>query len=230
MKIIQDSTLLYHYLEKQELHHLFGRNDLKLLDLFELQQGEKLCEVGDEFNTLYFLVKGKIKVYTTRSNGKSLLIRFYSPLSIIGEVEYVTKKPARNAVETVTDCIFISISYENLNRHYYERPDFLHFILAHMSKRLHTSSNTSSINLLTNVENRLASYLLSTYCVEREHADEIKTSKLTETADMLGTSYRHLNRVIKELCARDIIEKKSGRILIKDQAALEEIADGNIYE
>jgi CRP-like cAMP-binding protein len=58
----------------------------------------------------------------------------------------------------------------------------------------------------------------------------MKTPKLTELADLLGTSYRHLNRVIKKLSLESIIERKKGVFYIKDIQKLKELAIGNIYE
>jgi CRP-like cAMP-binding protein len=60
--------------------------------------------------------------------------------------------------------------------------------------------------------------------------EEIQTSKLTELADMLGTSYRHLNRVIHDLCDRQIIRKEQRKIVICHLEQLREIAGGNMYE
>jgi CRP-like cAMP-binding protein len=47
---------------------------------------------------------------------------------------------------------------------------------------------------------------------------------------MLGTSYRHLNRVIHDLCDRQIIRKEQRKIVICHLEELREIAGGNMYE
>lgn len=61
-------------------------------------------------------------------------------------------------------------------------------------------------------------------------SDELRTSKLTEVAELLGTSYRHLNRVIRRLCFERIIERNKGALFIKDREKIKELASGNIYE
>jgi len=60
--------------------------------------------------------------------------------------------------------------------------------------------------------------------------EEIKTSNLVETAELLGTSYRHLNRVINGLVEKDIVERRKGIIQVKNMKKLEELADGIKYE
>ncbi|WKL04319.1 helix-turn-helix domain-containing protein [Paenibacillus amylolyticus] len=84
--------------------------------------------------------------------------------------------------------------------------------------------------MLYPVESRFASYLLSTMGQDESSSEEIQTSKLTELADMLGTSYRHLNRVVQDLCNRNIIHKVQRKLVICDLEQLRVIVGGNIYE
>ena len=60
--------------------------------------------------------------------------------------------------------------------------------------------------------------------------NELKTFKLTELATLLGTSYRHLSRIVNEFITNGIIEKKKGIITIKDIEKLKELSGGNLYE
>ena len=53
---------------------------------------------------------------------------------------------------------------------------------------------------------------------------------MTEMATLLGTSYRHLNRVIRELSDKGIVSKKNGKISVLDYVALKELAGGLLYE
>ncbi len=59
-------------------------------------------------------------------------------------------------------------------------------------------------------------------------AEQLLTQKLTEIAELLGTSYRHLIRVINKLCDKEIIKKEKNALKIINRAALEELA-GDLY-
>jgi CRP-like cAMP-binding protein len=112
------------------------------------------------------------------------------------------------------------------------RYEFLHFLLEIVTQKFYTESHAASLNRLYPVEVRLASYLLS---LSSEGSGsmfhkEMNTSNLTEIADLIGTSYRHLNRVIHKLCGEGIIQRKKGILYIKDLSRLRDRADGNIYE
>ncbi|WP_257988604.1 MULTISPECIES: Crp/Fnr family transcriptional regulator [Bacillus] len=126
----------------------------------------------------------------------------------------------------------IRISFVKLHEFAENEPKFSNFIIKNLSHKLYTLSNTTSLNLLYPVENKFASYLVSTMVDENNyaHIEELKTAKLTEIAELLGTSYRHLNRVINQLVAKGIIERKRGAILIIDVNQLMILSKGNLYE
>lgn len=231
MRKLDDLQLVSSLLAQHNLLSIFGEEHLKQFHLYAPKKGEIVCSDGDQLEELLFLVQGRVKISTALPNGKSLLLRFNNPLSIIGEVEFVTRRMARNTVQCVTDCLLIGINFNLLHEHYDDNPNFLKYIIHHLAHRLYSSTNASSLNLLTRVENRFASYLLSlTTSSSGTFEEEIKTANLVETAELLGTSYRHLNRVINELIEKGIIEKRNGLILAKNIKKLEELAGGIKYE
>jgi CRP-like cAMP-binding protein len=81
------------------------------------------------------------------------------------------------------------------------------------------------------VEVRLASYLLS---VSFDETDSLNNGQLKisikDAANFIGTSYRHLNRVIQQFCTEGFIERNKGFILVKDRVGLSALAGHNIYE
>jgi CRP-like cAMP-binding protein len=97
---------------------------------------------------------------------------------------------------------------------------------------LYTISNSTSINLLYSLEKRFASYIISISSEETSSKgiNEIKTTSMTEMATLLGTRYRHLNRVIRELVDKGIVSKRNGNISVLDYAALKELSGGLLYE
>ena len=55
-------------------------------------------------------------------------------------------------------------------------------------------------------------------------------ASISEIADLLVTTHRHLNRVIKQLVEQKIIEKKRRSIHILNKEALEDLSQGARYE
>ncbi|MBD2869213.1 Crp/Fnr family transcriptional regulator [Paenibacillus arenilitoris] len=219
------------YAARHRLDAIFSEAEIDRMQLHTYARGETVCSAGERLDRLYLLVRGKIKVYTTLPNGKSVLLRFNEPLAVIGDVELLTGYPVQCMVESVGESVFLVVKQEDLRETALKSPHFLTFIIRLLSHKLYTASNASSLNLLYPVENRFASYLISISPPETGASAqaELKTGKLTEVAEMLGTSYRHLNRVIARLAKDGIVERKRGAVLILDPVRLQELASGNLY-
>jgi CRP-like cAMP-binding protein len=134
-------------------------------------------------------------------------------------------------VESVEESLLIGIRVEIVRSMAGEDARFLKFIAESLSHKLYTMSNAASINLLNTLESRLASYILSVSDNDNNvYNYEIKTTKLTELATLLGTSYRHLNRVVNSLASKGIIQRQRGIITIKDPDELRKLSNGYLYE
>lgn len=232
MKNIYNEDMLSFFLKKYGLNEIFDNNIIKDIKMFQYDKGEIICRSGERLEYMFFLVKGKLKIYTTLPNGKSILLRFNRPLGIIGDMEFLNGYEIKSNVESVNDSILLGISYKALFTYAYDEPKFLRFLVKYLSHKLYTISNAASLNLLYTVESRFASYLISTALDENNslYIDEIKTSKLTEIAELLGTSYRHLNRVVSKFAMEGIVSRKKGSIIIKEVKRLKELSNGNLYE
>jgi CRP-like cAMP-binding protein len=105
-------------------------------------------------------------------------------------------------------------------------------MLETMAGKFYQMANAMSFNLMHPVEVRLASYLLSVSLdeVDAPLDDAKRAIPLTDTANLIGTSYRHLNRVIRQFGAEGLIERHRGGIRVKDRERLSALAGRNIYE
>lgn len=232
MKEIIDKNQLLECLEQFGLNPIFSEEVKRKMSLYHFQQGEILCLKGEEIQHMYFLVKGKVKIFTTSPEGKTLIVRFKTPLAVIGDIEYVKRTEVFNTVEAVSEGLVIGVHFAELRGMETNQIDFLKFLLAIVTEKFYTESHATSLNMLYPVDIRLASYLLS-LSTEREGSlfySEMQTSNLMDIADLIGTSYRHLNRVIHKLSKEGIIQRKKGSLYIKDIQRLKKLADGNIYE
>lgn len=172
------------------------------------------------------LVKGKLKIFTTTKEGKTFILCFKHPLEAIGDIEYVQQTDMVNTVEAVTEVHMLRISHQALMRHAKDDSRVLTFLLKGITNKFYTKSNDLSFHLLYPVEVRLASYLLSVLTGD----NSASALRLTDAASLIGTSYRHINRVIQQFCEKGLIERRRGKITILDREGLLEIAERNIYE
>lgn len=228
----KDTSLLEEDWRKHRLDAIWDERLMPHFAHYAFDPGERICLQGDPAKMLYLLVKGKIKIYTNSPEGKTLILSFRTPLDMIGDVEFVREADILNTVEAVTAVRMMGISYRELRRHAWGDPAFLQFMLERISGKFYEKSLAMSFNLMQPVDVRLASYLLSVAFGDAgsETEGRFKTSGLRDAAGLIGTSYRHLNRVIGQFSSEGLVSRARGYIRIMDREGLRERAHQNIYE
>ncbi|WBW99179.1 helix-turn-helix domain-containing protein [Oceanirhabdus sp. W0125-5] len=231
MNIINDKRLIKEYVSKYSIDKFFSNDMMEHFVLHKYNTGDFLCLTGEPFDYLQFLVKGKCKISIFLRNGKSLLLGFGSPLTLIGDLEIANNTLYDCNLQCIDEIHCVSIPVKIIKEYCNNDPIFWHEICKSLSRKLITASTTHSINLLYSLESRLASYLIaisSSYNKNKTRSIDIQTSKLSDIADLLGTSYRHLARTISKLCEKGILSRSGKAIVVEDYEALSELA-GDIY-
>lgn len=226
------SDQLQALLRSAEIAPLFNEEILHYLSLYHFEKGELICSQGEAAEFLYILVKGKVKIFTTSEEGKTLILSFKTPLEVIGDIEYVQGIDTINTVEAVSPVVMIGVRQSAVRRFLKEHPPFMQFLLEIITRKFYVKSQFMRHNILYPVETRLASYLVSVAYDENDALVNgmVSTSNLTDIANLIGTSYRHLNRVIKDFCITGLVERSKGTIIIKDLGGLKLLAKENLYE
>ncbi len=217
---IDDNKKLNYYVNKYKINEIFSNNMVPYMEIHRFKKNEYICLSGEDLRYLYFFVEGKSKVYITTPNGKTLLIRFYSPVQVVGEIEILNKSTIECNIQAIKECICIAIPRKEIEEKCLKDPKFLYYISTHLSLKLSSASLSSSVNMLYPLENRLASYT-------NEYSNN--TENITQISELLGSSYRHLLRVLNRLESEGIIKRNNKKIIILDKDRLEELA-GDLYK
>ena len=232
MKEIGNLEQIEEYIRKFQLEAIFPKKLKDYLHLYAFNQGEFICTQGQAAEYLYILVDGKMKIYTTTAEGKTLILSFKTPIEMVGDVEYVRNTDILNTVEAITDVVVIGVHKRHLKQYASDFAPFLHFLLDIITKKFYLKSSSMRFNLFYPVEVRLASYLVSVSFDKEDplYNTEGNEINLKDTANLIGTSYRHLNRVIQRFCQDGLIERKKGSIVVKNRNGLLSLAGKSIYE
>jgi CRP/FNR family cyclic AMP-dependent transcriptional regulator len=157
-----------------------------------------LINEGDQGDTLFIVVSGKVKVFASNEAGKEVVIDFHGPGEYVGEMA-LDGAPRSASVMTVepTTCAVVS------------RAHFRDFILAHPDVALHlilnlirrvrlATENVKSL-ALSDVYGRLVRLLLS-LAQERDGRLTVP-EKLTQRdiAERVGASRDMISRLMKDL-------------------------------
>lgn len=230
MEKLQDLKQLKRYYLKYEMEQLFTLNHLEEFELIKVNRLEYICFQEKSMEYLCFLVEGKAKVFKSLANGKTLLISFYEPFEVIGDVELIKAMPSVCTVQALETCYLLALPVEKLRASLRKDTKFLNFVCNALAEKLDHISNNSSINLLYPLENRLASYINMT-AVKLEKSNHIRcfNENLTELAELLGISYRHLLRTLSGLCQEEILSRQKEGYVILNEEAIRKLA-GAIYK
>ena len=231
MEKVEDFERIKSYYDKFEMDRLFDRPLLNELELLRFNRMEYLCQEEEEMTHLMFFVEGKVKVFRTLMNGKSLLISIYDPFEIIGDVELIKGRRTSSNAQALTTCYVLALNMETARKRLGNDLTFLKFTCSVLAEKLHELGSSSSVNLYYPLENRLASYILavaSTVKLEGQDEKRIFNENLTHLAELMGTSYRHLLRTLNGLVQKEVITKSEKGYILSDEIALEKLA-GDLF-
>jgi CRP-like cAMP-binding protein len=199
-----------------------------LIQISVYGQNEIILREGDELDGIYFQVEERTKV-SSSGNRKFLLLRFCSPLSLFGDIEFVQEVVVQSQVEAVQQTTLLFIPKQKVQSDLMDKHSFKDLLLKHLSYKLLTCTSASRTNLLGSVEERFASYLL-TIQLQREFGKEIQTPYIPDIASLIGTTPRYLNRVIQRLTDMEILYKVKQEIVVLDWERLDEMSNGIRFE
>lgn len=218
---VKNKELLTKYVNNSGISELFSQDINNLLELFSLNKGDFLINEGECSNYLYFLVSGKLKVFSHSTSGKIMSLTHFNSFEIVGETCSLWNKPPTASVQATSKvhCIGISMKYKDL---ILNDVIFLRYICKNLGDRLSYMNNTTCVNLYESLESRLASFILKT------EKDGIFSYNLTECAELLCTSYRHLLRVINLFCSTNKLIKNGKCYKIIDRSYLEKVSSNSL--
>jgi len=213
--MVKEKLLIMH--ESILADYGLGGLDLSEICVIRYQSEEFIIQQGHLCPYILIILEGRMKVFNTASNGRTLLFCFNTTKGIMGEVEFAMGlDTAASSVQAMTDVTCIGIPRSRYQKELKSNAVFMNVVSASLAQKMFRSNNNNAINILQSLDARLCAYIAMT---------SIKgyfKEKLTEVAEMLGTSYRHLLRTLDNLCRQGILEKTRQGYLIKDEAALKQ--------
>lgn len=177
--------------------------------------GETIFNEGMPISYFLIVVKGRAKVCTIAKNGKDLVLCYYISDGIIGDIELMTNASiAATSVIAITDFECIALPYKEYAVDLKNNLAFLNRLGSELSIKLLYSSKNYVFTALYSGEERLCSYIL-----ESSH-NNVFNDVLTDVSSSIGMSYRHMFRLLNQLCTDRILDKKDNGYLILDRDEL----------
>lgn len=217
---MQRNTLKKEHLSKLEEYGI-SNMVLDACVCLKFKTGETILQEGLPITHLLIVLTGKAKVCSTGKNGKDLVLCYYISEGIIGDIELMTNTyVAASNIIAITDFECIALPYQQYATDLKNNLAFLNRVGSELSAKLLRSSKNYVFTALYSGEERLCSYILQT-----SH-NNIFSDILTDVASSIGMSYRHMFRLLNQLCLHGLLEKKdNGYVIINRGELIRKAAD-----
>ena len=159
-----------------------------------------LINEGEQGDSLFILLSGKVKVFASNEAGKEFVIDFHGPGEYVGEMS-LDGAPRSASVMTVEPTSCAVVSRANFREFILAHPDFaLHLIEKLIQRVRRTTENVKSL-ALSDVYGRLVR-LLNALAQDRD-GRQVIPDKLTQQdiAERVGASRDMISRLMKDLVA-----------------------------
>lgn len=220
MHIIKKKDRMRDYIQKFQLQDYFSFNIEDDAKLIAYDMDEMIGYTNEKYEELLLLVEGECAAYSLNAKDQIHCERYYRPFDVMGLISVIWETSAINDIKALTPCVFISIPMDKYRRKLLEDIKFLRFSVKYLANHIRENSR-----LFEPLQPRLATHILE---MEKEG---YFYQNLALSADLLGTSYRHLLRTLKLFCDHGILYKeRRGLYHIRDRNQLEEIKAGKIFD
>lgn len=225
MRIAAAQANIQRYIEQFGIHQFLNDAMLSQLQLFHFPVYSHIYMAQDEQHHLYFLVEGSVQCSHYHLNGKLAVFAVSTPFCAIGDLEILSEERVYSNVIATHETVMLALTREVVHQYGAQDPRFLRFLLEQMRQKLY-KSNALQINQVLPVINRLAVYLLAqqTGQANQQGMRQVVLPAKDDLASLLGTTTRHLNRVLRELVQMGAVDiSQYPCVLILDETALQQL-------
>lgn len=217
---MQSSPLKKEHLNKLEGYGI-SNMPLDACLCLRFEAGETILHEGMPIMYLMFVVTGKVKICSTAKNGKDLVLCYYISDGIIGDLELMTDTyDATAGIIAITDFECIALPYQKYAIDLKNNLAFLKRLGSELSMKLLRISKNYVFTTLHSGEERLCSYIL-----QASH-NAIFNEILTDVSCSIGMSYRHMFRLLNQLCTEGVLDKRDNGYIIVNREELLRRAPG----
>ena len=169
---------------------------------------------GDETNSLYILLSGKIRVFTSDAQGKEVTLLIQTPVTYFGELALLSSEPRSASVITLEKTRCAIIAQSDFKKWLFDHPDVAFGLIQDLAGTVRRLTDKVKLLALSNVYERTIQALQEMATKEGDIFVINNRPTQQELANIVGSSREMINKIMKELTKGSyiVIEGKSLRI------------------
>ena len=172
-----------------------------------------LIEQGDEANTLYLLVSGRVKIYMPGEDAKEVVFREIGPGSYVGELAILVGGTRSASVKTLEDSDFLVLTQRSFNQIITDHPQIALTLLRDLAKRVCEMTEDVGNLALLDVYGRIVK-LLEQSAVEEQGRRITGRWTHQDIADRVGSSREMVSKILKDLRVGGYLAVEQKRIVL----------------
>jgi len=191
-------------------------------------EGAVVLMEGQAPRGVYIVCQGRVKLMTTNSEGKTLIVKIAQPGEVLGLQSVVMNTPYELTAETLQPSQLAFVASDR----------FLRFLRTHGDACLRSTQHLSSdcqsayevirsIGLCHSVAGKLAR-LLKQLSSDAPVSNGMLRFKMSltheELAQLIGSSRETVTRILGDFRRRGVVELNGATLIIRDKAALETLS------
>jgi CRP/FNR family transcriptional regulator len=171
----------------------------------ELKKNNILFYEGDEPKYLFVITLGVVKLFKTSSQHRKIVLKYFHPEELIGEVANFENMPFPATAQAFTDIEFLKIDFKKLKKIIIQNPELSLKIQASLINKIRALENVISSDLVLNAKERIAKYIY-------KEKEKFFNQKNIEIAELLNITPETLSRILKSFKTDGLISLKEKTI------------------
>jgi len=165
---------------------------------------------GDETSSLYIMLSGKVRVFSSDDKSKEVTLLIQEPGSYFGEIALLSDEPRSASVVSLETTVCAVISKSDFISWLMVNPEVAISLLGVLSEKIRHLTDKVRLMALSNVYERTVKALQAMAVVEGNVSVIHNRPTQQELASMVGSSREMINKIMHELT-------KGGYVTIEDK-------------
>jgi CRP/FNR family cyclic AMP-dependent transcriptional regulator len=178
------------------------------------RKGTLLIEEGDRGDTLFIVLSGSVKAFSSDNRDREIVYGVYGPGEYMGELS-LDGGPRSASVITLEVTTCAVVTRQALREHIRANPDFAFELLERLIRRVRLATHSARSMALLDVYGRVVQ-LLNQLAVTQLDGSRTIADRLThrEIASRVGCSREMVSRLLKDLKGGGYLDQRAGHITL----------------
>ena len=190
---------------------------LKTVRLKKYRSGEFRLENGEVYDKFFVIVEGEADIFFVSDNGKKYHISTYKKGQFLGELEHFDRNPFLSLVEVRGEVVTLEMGREEYLTWLEKDNNFKQYVLRALCRYTYSSMQKMSEATLYTLKQRVCQYFIEN---TNEKGKSSMLLNVEELSERMGVTTRSVNRILKELKDKNILEINNSKVMITNREQL----------